>query len=187
MWEVRIAINGQENNNTIFKQSPGKRQIERNWKILGKRSEYRPMGSERKAKKNRLYAVCSRKPMLNSGDRKGNLYMQDVYSGNGLNFLGEKNYIVTTMECYKKLIPDLNGGKFTNHMLQCNPDSSHHYGILVAVPYFRELEEEFENPTPIDADQRWRLKSVRKCITGPRKKSMTELLFCMLRSGSRGL
>ena len=110
-----------------------------------------------------------------------------MYSGNGLNFLGEKNYIVTTMECYKKLIPDLNGGKFTNHMLECNPDSSHHYGILVAIPYFRELEEEFENPTPIDADQRWRLKSVRKCITGPRKKSMTELLFCMLRSGSRGL
>lgn len=25
----------------------------------------------------------------------------DVYSGNGLNFYGEKNYIVTTMECYK--------------------------------------------------------------------------------------
>lgn len=25
---------------------------------------------------------------------------EDVYSGNGLNFLGEKNYIVTTMECY---------------------------------------------------------------------------------------
>ena len=113
--------------------------------------------------------------------------VQDVYSGNGLNFLGEKNYIVTTMECYKQLIPDLNGGKFTNHMLECNPDSSHHYGILVAIPYFRELEEEFENPTLIDADQRWRLKSVRKCITGPRKKSMTELLFCMLRSGSRGL
>lgn len=28
--------------------------------------------------------------------------IEDVYSGNGLNFLGEKNYIVTTMECYKK-------------------------------------------------------------------------------------
>lgn len=26
---------------------------------------------------------------------------EDVYSGNGLNFYGEKNYIVTTMECYK--------------------------------------------------------------------------------------
>ena len=32
---------------------------------------------------------------------------EDVYSGNGLNFLGEKNYIVTTMECYKDIIEDL--------------------------------------------------------------------------------
>ena len=27
----------------------------------------------------------------------------DVYSGNGLNFIGEKNYIVTTMQCYKDI------------------------------------------------------------------------------------
>ena len=26
----------------------------------------------------------------------------DIYSGNGLNFLGEKNYIVTTAQCYKE-------------------------------------------------------------------------------------
>ena len=31
---------------------------------------------------------------------------EDVYSGNGLNFFGEKNYIVTTMECYKEIQPD---------------------------------------------------------------------------------
>lgn len=29
--------------------------------------------------------------------------LADIYSGNGLNFVGEKNYIVTTMECYKQL------------------------------------------------------------------------------------
>lgn len=38
---------------------------------------------------------------------------EDIYSGNGLNFLGEKNYIVTTMQCYKDvLIPDMRSGKF---------------------------------------------------------------------------
>ena len=29
---------------------------------------------------------------------------QDIYSGNGLNFLGDENYIVTTAETYKKLL-----------------------------------------------------------------------------------
>ena len=33
---------------------------------------------------------------------------EDVFSGNGLNFYGEKNYIVTTMQCYKDILPDLN-------------------------------------------------------------------------------
>lgn len=40
---------------------------------------------------------------------------EDVYSGNGLNFLGEKNYIVTTMQCYKDILPDMRSGKFWNH------------------------------------------------------------------------
>lgn len=31
---------------------------------------------------------------------------EDVYSGNGLNFFGEKNYIVTTMACYKDITTD---------------------------------------------------------------------------------
>lgn len=35
---------------------------------------------------------------------------EDVYSGNGLNFFGEKNYIVTTMECYKDILPDFRSG-----------------------------------------------------------------------------
>ena len=41
---------------------------------------------------------------------------EDVYSGNGLNFFGEKNYIVTTMECYKEIQPDFRSGKFANYM-----------------------------------------------------------------------
>lgn len=31
---------------------------------------------------------------------------EDVFSGNGLNFIGEKNYIVTTMQCYKDIKED---------------------------------------------------------------------------------
>jgi hypothetical protein len=110
---------------------------------------------------------------------------EDVYSGNGLNFLGEKNYIVTTMECYKSLIPDMNEGKFWKHLKEVFPDSSSHLGIMVAIPYMAELVDEFENPTPLDDYDfcDWKLAVVIPCRIGPRKRSMTELLFCMLRSG----
>lgn len=109
---------------------------------------------------------------------------EDVYSGNGLNFLGEKNYIVTTMECYKELIQDLNSGKFYKYLLEKFPESSARIGIMVAIPFMAELVDEFENPTPIDYERgRWKLAVVIPCRQGLRKKSMTELLFCMLRSG----
>lgn len=109
---------------------------------------------------------------------------EDVYSGNGLNFLGEKNYIVTTMECYKDILPDLRGKKFNEHLETRFPESSHYFGIMVAVPKWRETTDEFENPTPLDGGiGRWKLKVILPCRLGPRRKSMTELLFCMLRSG----
>ena len=109
---------------------------------------------------------------------------EDVYSGTGLNFLGEKNYIVTTMECYKDILPDLRGKKFNEHLETRFPESSHYFGIMVAVPKWRETTDEFENPTPLDGDiGRWKLKVILPCRLGPRRKSMTELLFCMLRSG----
>ena len=44
---------------------------------------------------------------------------EDVYSGNGLNFLGEKNYIITTMQCYKEILPDINSGKLWKHIQEC--------------------------------------------------------------------
>ena len=59
---------------------------------------------------------------------------EDVYSGNGLNFLGEKNYIVTTMECYKDILPDLSSGKFARHMSEQFPESSNYFGVMVAIP-----------------------------------------------------
>ena len=109
---------------------------------------------------------------------------EDVYSGNGLNFLGEKNYIVTTMECYKDIWPDMRGGKFYNHLQECFPESSNYFGIIVAVPKWRDVTEEIEKPTPLDSNtQDWKLDIILPCRTGPRRRSMTELLFCMLRSG----
>lgn len=108
---------------------------------------------------------------------------EDVYSGNGLNFLGEKNYIVTTMECYNDILPDLRSGKFARHMHEQFPESSHYFGVMVAVPYLAELTDEIENPTPIDPDtERWKLAVALPCREGPRKRSMTELLFHMVRS-----
>ncbi len=109
---------------------------------------------------------------------------QDVYSGNGLNFLGEKNYIVTTMECYKDLLKDFRDGIFARHLCKAAPESSSHFGIMVAVPFWSELTEEFENPTRIDCENlQWKLAVIQKCVPGLRKRPMTELLFCMLRSG----
>lgn len=108
---------------------------------------------------------------------------EDVYSGNGMNFVGEKNYIVTTMECYKELQPDMRSGKLWNHISECNPESSIHIGIMVPVPYSFKPEDEYENPTELRDDIAWEMKVIFPCHQGRRKRSMTELLFCMLRSG----
>ena len=109
---------------------------------------------------------------------------EDVYSGNGLNFFGEKNYIVTTMGCYKDILPDFRSGKFAKHIRKEFPESSSYYGVMVAIPDGTEIADEFEKPTPIKSNmKRWKLAIVMPCRVGPRKRSMTELLFCMLRSG----
>ncbi len=110
--------------------------------------------------------------------------VEDIYSGNGLNFYGEKNYIVTTMETYKKLIPDIRSGKLDNHIKEANPESSLFYGVMVAVPESRSLEEEFFSPTSLDVDVKWEFKKIVPCNGGSRRRSITELLFCMLRSGA---
>lgn len=109
---------------------------------------------------------------------------EDVYSGKGLNFIGEKNYIVTTMECYKAIQPDMKNGKLWKHIRECNPESSAQYGIIVPVPWLSVLEDEYENPTELNKDIRWELKVVFPCHQGVRKRSMTELLFYMLRAGN---
>ena len=110
--------------------------------------------------------------------------IQDIYSGKGLNFYGEKNYIVTTMETYKKLQPDIISGKLDRHIRTVNAENSLYYGIMMAVPEGKTMEDEHEKPTSLDADCLWTLRKIVYCHEGPRKRSMTELLFCMLRSGA---
>ena len=109
---------------------------------------------------------------------------EDIYSGNGLNFLGEKNYIVTTMHCYKDVLcPDMRSGKFWKHLREVSPGSSDHVGVMVAVPAFSDLTNEFENPTELESESKqWQMRVALPCRQGLRKRSLTELLFCMLRS-----
>lgn len=114
--------------------------------------------------------------------------IQDVYSGNGLRFYGEQNYIVTTMETYKKLIPDFNSGKFQRYLKENYPESNSNIGVMVAVPYRTglknsdEIHSEFENPTELNNDIGWKLYIIQNSRPGRRTRAMNELLFCMLRS-----
>lgn len=109
---------------------------------------------------------------------------EDVFSGNGLNFIGEKNYIVTTMQCWKDIMPEYRSGKLLKHIREINPEASGDHGVMIAIPKTRTLNEEFENPTPLNGSlPEWKLAIVLPGVGGRRKRSMVELLFCMLRSG----
>lgn len=93
----------------------------------------------------------------------------DYNSGNGLNFEGERNYIVTTMETYKQIIYDI----------------PRHIGVIVPYPWNKDLEDEYRKPTPIDSRtvSQWEMRVVKKAYPQDRKRSMSQLLFYMLRSG----
>lgn len=114
---------------------------------------------------------------------------EDIFSGNGLNFWGEKNYIVTTMDTYKKIQEDLREGRLAKYLHDNYPESSLHYGIMVAVPSKVDVKNtddvysEFEHPTKFGGNPAdWRLYTAVPCREGSRTRSITELLFCMLRS-----
>lgn len=119
---------------------------------------------------------------------------EDLYSGNGLNFCSEKNFIVTTMETYKKIQSDYRDGTLNQYLKDNYPESSLYYGFMVPVPAYIDLRNtddtfaEYENPTEfggIASD--WKLQTIIPCREGSRKRSMTELLFCMLRSKHNNL
>ncbi len=113
----------------------------------------------------------------------------DIYSGNGLNFLGEKNYIVTTMETYKNIHKDIIEGKLSEYVRKHFLESSCFFGIMVAVPAKLDLRDanavlqEMENPTKLGGKPSdWKLYIIDRAYDHGRSRSMTELLFCMLRS-----
>lgn len=92
----------------------------------------------------------------------------DFNSGFGRNFIGEKNYFVMPMSTYKEVAFDI---------------PSHNIGVLVPIPINSNVHDEFESPTELSNDIEWKLYAIRHSIPQLRKRSMTELLFCMLRSG----
>lgn len=113
----------------------------------------------------------------------------DVYSGNGLNFFGEKNYIVTIIQTYKKLQEDIRNGTLLKYVEENYPESSLHFGILCPVPAqvdcrkTEELADVFDNPPELGGKAYdWKLHAFVQCHEGRRARSMNELLFCMLRS-----
>lgn len=91
----------------------------------------------------------------------------DYNSGFGQNFETEKNYFVMPMKLYKELATEI----------------PHDIGVMCPVPSHIDKNEEFENPTPLDADARWDLRIIKLAKQTYRKRSMAELLFCMLRAG----
>lgn len=91
----------------------------------------------------------------------------DFNSGFGRNFITEKNYFVMPMSLYKEVMNEI-------------PND---VGVIVPVPYLSDKYEEFEKPTELSKDIRWELKAIRSAHQKARKRSMVELLFCILRSG----
>lgn len=107
---------------------------------------------------------------------------KDMYSRN-LNFCGNENYLVTTMRCYKDILPDLKSGRALGDIGSTDHEAPGDIGIMVSVPYHRTAEEEFRKPTRLNNSKRWRLEIVQHCGRGSRSKSADELVFCMYRSG----
>ena len=114
---------------------------------------------------------------------------EDIYSGKGINFFGEKNYFVVSMETYGSILGDYRSGHLERYLDERHPQSSHHYGFLVAVPSHIDVRDnkavmkEFQKPTKFGGSaQDWKLACLIPCYEGPRKRSSVELLFCMLRA-----
>jgi hypothetical protein len=92
----------------------------------------------------------------------------DFNSGFGQNFVGEKNYFIMPMSLYKELKSEL----------------PHGVGVLVPIPKGHDKKAESENPTALNSNlEDWELVVMKKAFQIGRKRSMNELLFCMLRAG----
>ncbi len=94
--------------------------------------------------------------------------MADYKSGFGQNFLTEKNYLVMPAELCEKVMHEIPRG----------------IGVICPIPLEKGIAEELENPTPLDEECiQWKMRVILPAYTRKRKRSMVELLFCMLRSG----
>jgi hypothetical protein len=92
----------------------------------------------------------------------------DFNSGFGVNFIAEKNYLVMPMKTYKEVINEI----------------PYNVGVLCPVHISKDKYSEFENPTELyDDTAYWKLETIRAAHQKERKRSIVELLFCMLRSG----
>ena len=80
------------------------------------------------------------------------------------------------MECYKEILPDLKNGKFAQHIRENFPEcyaEIGNMGVMVAVPYQRDVAEEFESPTPLGEDvEKWRLSVIFEVWTQWFKKKI---------------
>lgn len=115
----------------------------------------------------------------------------DIYSGNGLNFYGENNFIVTTMATYKAIQEDIRVGNLQRHICEfMGVKTCPEFGIMVPVPDYVDLRrssilyDEYEKPSPLEYPlNNWKFWTVYPQVReAHRTRSMTELLFCMLRS-----
>lgn len=97
---------------------------------------------------------------------------EDFKSGFGLNFEGDRNYVVTDMPTYKDLVAhgDIDNSKMFN------------IGVMVAIPKGANVLDEFERPNNLTTVIGWELVVIKAAHRKQRKRSMGELLFCMLRS-----
>lgn len=91
----------------------------------------------------------------------------DFNSGFGKNFIGEKNYYVMPMGVYKEVVQDI----------------PWEVGVYTPIPIGKDKFEEFEHPTELCMDLDWKLEAIKPSHPTNRTKSLSELLFCMLRSG----
>ena len=101
----------------------------------------------------------------------------------------ERNYIVTTVDVYKKLKVDIIEGTLQKYVQEQSPEAFYEFGIMVAVPAHIDLRDtdaifrELDNPTKLGGNPLdWKLYIVKNTHNHSRNRSMVELLFCMLRS-----
>lgn len=97
--------------------------------------------------------------------------LEDYKSGHGQNFIGERNYFVMPMLLYKQL----------KDILISPPN--YYIGVIVPIPKGADKFKEFENPAELDSNKEWELIVMKNSHSKDREYSITELLFCMLRSG----